>query len=118
MEPAKQEPKPRRNKYQTEEKYQERVRDWESQKPHDPEAKSIGNYMTNKYYAEKILPALLKVIEAKQAERRAILQKDDDSSREIKEKCDKLIKGFKKQHDIELLKHSAQSSNLNLHEGI
>ncbi len=75
--------------------------------------------MTNKYYTEKILSELLKVIEeAKEAERRAILQEDNDSSHGTKGKCDNLAKSFKKQHDIELLKHSAQSPDLNSHKGI
>ncbi len=97
MKPIKQEPKPRRSRYQTEEKYQERVRDWESRKPHDPEIKPKGNSMTNKYYTEKLLPGLLKIInEHKAAGRMAILQEDNDPSHGTKGKCDNLSKSFKK----------------------
>jgi len=72
--------------------------------------------MINKNYMKKILPELLKVInEHKAAERRAILQKNNDSSHEIKGLKDNSVKSFKRNNNIELLKHehSAQSLDLN-----
>ncbi len=60
----------------------------------------------------------LKEIEkAKKAERRIILQKDDDFSYDIKESSLNLTKSFKQKHDMKLLKHSSQSFDLNSHEG-
>ncbi len=62
MKSVKQKLKPRRSKYLTKEKYQRRIRDRESRKPHDSEVKPKGNFVTNKYYTKKILPELLKVV--------------------------------------------------------
>ncbi len=116
MKSVKQKLKPRRSKYSTKEKYQKWILDWESRKPHDSEVKSKENFMINKNYMKKILPELLKVInEHKAAERRAILQKNNDSSHEIKGLKDNSVKSFKRNNNIELLKHehSAQSLDLN-----
>jgi transposase len=77
--------------------------------------------MTNKYYTEKILPELLKVInEHKKAGRRAILQEDNDPSHGTKGLKANLAKSFKRDNNIELLKHGhpAQSPDLNPHEGV
>ena len=116
MKSVKQESKSRRSKYQTKKKYQKRIRDWKARKPHDSKVKSKGNFMINKYYTEKILSELLKIInEHKEAGRRAILQEDNDPSHETKGLKVNLAKSFKQDNNIELLKHghSAQSSDLN-----
>lgn len=118
---AKKEPKPRRSKYLNESDYQKLVREWESRQPHEVEVKPKGNSMTNKYYTEKLLPGLLKVInEHKAAGRRAILQEDNDPSHGTIGRKDSLARSFKRNNNIELLKHghSAQSPDLNSHEGV
>ena len=118
---AKKEPKPRRSKYLTESDYQKLLREWESKQPHDVEVKSKENFMTNKYYMNKLLLGLLKIInEHKAAERRAILQENNDPSHETIGRKDSLARSFKQDNNIELLKHghSAQSLDLNSHEGI
>ena len=75
--------------------------------------------MTNKYYTETLLSIYLKVIQnAQSAERRAILQKNNDFNHETKNTDDNLIRRFKQEHGIELLKHSAQSFDLNSAEEI
>ena len=75
--------------------------------------------MTNKYYTETLLPVYLKVIqEAQAAGRRAILQKNNDPSPETKGTDCNLARRFKQEHNIELLKHSAQSPDLNSTEGV
>ncbi len=77
--------------------------------------------MTNKYYTKKILPKLLKVVnEHKAAGRRAVLHEDNDPSHETKGLKDNLVKSFERNNNIELLKHehSAQSPDLNSHEGV
>ena len=75
--------------------------------------------MTNKYYTETLLPVYLKVIqEAQAAGRRAILQEDNDPSHGTKGTGDNLARRFKQEHNIELLKHSAQSPDLNPSEGV
>ena len=77
--------------------------------------------MTNKYYTKNLLPELLKIInEHKAAERRAILQENNDPSHETIDRKDSLARSFKRNNNIELLKHghSAQSSDLNPHEAV
>ena len=70
--------------------------------------------MTNKYYTKTLLPVYLKVIqEAQTAGRRAILQEDNDPSPETKDTDCNLARKFKQEHNIELLKHPAQSPDLN-----
>ena len=111
--------KSRRSKYLNESDYQKLIREWESKQSHDVEIKSKGNSMTNKYYTDKLLSELLKIInEHKAAERRAILQKNNDPSHETIGRKDSLVRSFKRNNNIELLKHghSAQSPDLNPHE--
>ena len=113
------EPKPRRSKYLQEEDYQKLVREWEARQPHEAEIKPKGNSMTNEYYTRIILPVYLNSIEqAKLAERRALLQEDNDPSHGTRGVKDNLAKSFKKEHNIELFKHPAQSPDLNPSEGV
>lgn len=75
--------------------------------------------MINKYYTNNLLLVYLKEIKkVKQTEKRVILQKDDDFNHDIKKSDDNLTKSFKQKHDMKLLKHSAQSLDLNSHEEI
>ena len=55
--------KPRRRPTtETEEQYEQRVVEWEANKPRDLEVKKAGNSMTQQYYAEHILPHYLNEI--------------------------------------------------------
>ncbi len=75
--------------------------------------------MTNEYYPKTLLPVYLKVIQNAQATgRRAILQENNDPSHGTKNMGDNLARRFKQKHDIELLKHPAQSPDLNSTEGV
>ena len=61
----------------------------------------------------------LKIIQKTQlTERRAILQKNNDSSHETKSTDNNLAKNFKQKHDIKFFKHLTQSSNLNSCEDV
>lgn len=72
-----------------------------------------------KIIPETLLPIYLKVIQdAQSAERRVILQEDNDPSHETKGTDHNLTRKFKQKHGIELLKHSAQSLDLNPAEEI
>ena len=75
--------------------------------------------MTNKYYTEMLVSMYLKVIQnASSAERRAILQKNNDSSHETKDTDDNLTRRFEQKHAIGRLRHSAQSPDLNSAETV
>ena len=75
--------------------------------------------MTNKYYTDNMLPMYLKEIEkVKKAGRRAIFQEDGDPSHDIKGSGDNRARSFKQKHNMKLLKYSAQSPDLNPHEGV
>ena len=75
-------PKPRRSKYQSEEEYIRRVAKWEAKLPHEQVVILRGNAMTQKYYAERILPVYIKAIyEARLRDPiNGILQEDNDPS--------------------------------------
>ena len=116
---VKRKPKSRRSKYRSEEKYQKLVQEWEARKPHDAEVKSKGNLMTNEYYTRVILPIHLESIEqAKLADRRALLQEDNDPSHGTRGIGENLARSFKREHNIELFKHPPQSPDLNPSEGV
>ena len=66
--------------------------------------------MTNRCYTEDLLRVYLKVIQnAQSAGRRAILQEDNDPGHGTKGTADNLAGRFKQEHNIEFLKHPAQS---------
>lgn len=56
-------PKPRRRPTtEPEAECQARLKDWEAQKPHKVDVKPQGNAMTQKYYAERLLPVYIEAI--------------------------------------------------------
>jgi hypothetical protein len=56
--------KPRRRpKAESEDDYQRRLKEWEAQKPHKVEKKVSGNYMTQKYYTERLLPVYINAVQ-------------------------------------------------------
>ena len=48
--------KPRTKKYESEEGFQNRLREWEALLPHEQVVKPKGDAMTQKYYTERLLP--------------------------------------------------------------
>ena len=49
-------PKPRTRKYETNDEFQARLREWEASLPQEQVVKPKGNAMTQKYYTETLLP--------------------------------------------------------------
>ena len=110
--------KPRKSKYETDEQYNQRVKEWEASLPHDVEAKPKGNAMIQIYYTERLLPIHLQSYnEARMIGRKAILQEDNDPSHGTRSK-DNLAKRFKEDNCIDVLIHPAQSPDLNPIEAV
>jgi len=112
-------PHPRKSKFETEEQYRFRVEDWRASLPHISEVKGGGNSMTQKYYAEQVLPKHIETIKRleERHRHRYMLQEDNDGShgtRSLQNPCRRL----KINANLELLLHPAQSPDLNPIEGI
>jgi hypothetical protein len=48
--------RPQRSKYENDEQWNERLKEWEANLPPDVEQEPKGNHITQKYYTEKLLP--------------------------------------------------------------
>jgi hypothetical protein len=75
-------PKPRTRKYESDEEYQARLREWEALLPHEQVMKPKGNGMTQKYYTERLLPVYIEAIsKARLRDSKPwVLQEDNDPS--------------------------------------
>lgn len=110
--------KPRKSKYETDEQYNQRVKEWEASLPHDVEVKPKGNAMTQIYYTARLLPIYLQSYnEARMIGCKAILQEDNDPSHGTRSK-DNLAKRFKEDNCIDILIYPAQSPDLNPIEAV
>ena len=112
---VRQDPKPRRHpKHGNEEEYQQRLREWEANLPKKPDVKVPGNLMTQAYYTDKLLPGYVNAIRDAQIKGRehAILQEDNDPSHGTRS-LNNVAAKLKKDKNIELLKHPANSPDLN-----
>jgi hypothetical protein len=56
-------PKPRTRKYESEEEFQARIREWEAGLPRKQIVKPKGNAMTQKYYTNNLLPVYIDSIQ-------------------------------------------------------
>jgi hypothetical protein len=74
--------KPRKSKYEHKDQFQEHLREWEAQKPHEQIVNSQGNGMTQEYYVKRLLPVYVSVIQHARLRDPEpwILQEDNDSS--------------------------------------
>jgi hypothetical protein len=74
--------KPRKSKYESEEAFADRIREWEASLPRDLEVKPKGNRMKEIYYVEKLLLVYIDAIEYLEAryDKKFILQEDGDPS--------------------------------------
>ena len=109
-------PKPRRRPTtESEEEYKQRVLEWEASKPHPVKAKPKGNSMTQIYYTEKILPKYISVYENLKRKRPGpwVLQEDNDGSHGTRGDKENIARALKRQHNVDLLVHPAQSPDLN-----
>jgi hypothetical protein len=112
-------PKPRRRPTtESEAEYQERLKEWEAQKPHVVEKKVSGNHMTQKYYTERLLPIYIHAVQIQRAYDSSswYLQEDGDPSHGMRKAG--LAQALKDQNYILNIKHPAQSPDLNPIEGI
>lgn len=112
-------PYPHKSSVETEAQYRQKVDDWRASQPHPLEVKGGGNSMTQKYYAEHILPKHIEAIKRleERHKHRYVLQEDNDGShgtRSLRNPCRRL----KINANLELLLHPAQSPDLNPIEGI
>jgi DDE superfamily endonuclease len=112
-------PKPRRSKYEDDNQWQKRLREFEASLPHDVEIKPKGNSMTQKFYVEKVLTEHvehIKWLEAKY-KRKFWFQEDNDPSHGNRS-TDNVVARFKRASELQLLYHCAQSPDLNPIEAI
>jgi transposase len=79
------------------------------------EVKPKGNSMTQIYYIEKILPKYISMYENLKNKRPKswILQEDNDGSHGTQGDKENIARALKRQHNIDLLIHPAQSPDLN-----
>jgi hypothetical protein len=56
-------PKPRTRKYESEEEFQARIREWEASLPREQIVKPRGNGMTQKYYTDTLLPVYVDALQ-------------------------------------------------------
>lgn len=107
-------PKPRRRPTtESEDEYQARLCDWEAQRPHKAEVKAGGNAMTQKYYAERLLPVYIEAIHKARLRDAGpwLFQEDGDPSHGMRKEG--LAYQLKRENWITNLKHPAQSPDLN-----
>lgn len=110
--------KPVKRKYESQEDFEARIREWEASIGHEREVKPKGNAMTQKYYTERLLPVYIKTFEDIRVigPRSWLLQEDGDPSHGMKKKG--LAQALKEKHMIDNLIHPPQSPDLNPIEGI
>jgi transposase len=122
-------PRPRKWKYELQEDFNNRLREWEATIPPKKEVKPKGNAMTQEYYSQRLLPiyiGIIKDLKAQYPEKTWILQEDGDPSHGIKsrkaklggDKLDSLCTKLRKENGIISLIHPPQSPDLNPIEGI
>ena len=112
-------PYPRKSSVETEAEYRQKVEDWRASQPHIPEVKGGGNSMTQKYYAEHVLPKHIEAVQClEQRYRRKIwLQEDNDRSHGTRSTNNPAWR-LKNASRIWILRHPAQSPDLNPIESI
>jgi len=110
--------KPRKGKHESKESHQQRVTEWEANKPPGCEIQKKGAGLTTKHYCEHILPHYIQATQRLQRlYGRALLQEDNDRAHGTKTHSN-LAYQTKQKAGIELNKKPAQSPDLNASEGI
>jgi hypothetical protein len=105
---------PRKSSVQTLEEYQQVIDEWTKEQSAGIEIRPKGNAMTQKFYAENILPQYIEQIQALEAhyKRRFWLQEDGDPSHGNRS-SNNLCARLKHDADLQLLIHPPQSPDLN-----
>jgi hypothetical protein len=111
-------PKPRTRKYESDEEFQARMREWEALLPHEQVVKPKGNAMTQKYYTERLLPVYTHAIQMARLRdpQPWVFQEDNDPSHGTSKRG--LATCFKEANWIDSLIHPPQSPDLNPMEGV
>jgi hypothetical protein len=120
--------KPRKRQTETEEQFQQRLADWKAEFPHPVETKRTGNSMTQKYYAENVLPFLIQRVQEGRRDQRGsfgadipgpaeprLLEDNDGSHRKDSSNIASDLKFF---NWVESIDHPSQSPDLNVQEPI
>lgn len=113
--------KPRTRKYEPEEEFQARIREWEALLPHEQVVKPKGNGMTQKYYSERLLPVYIKALSNARLKdpKSWVLQEDNDPSHgNGPRSLYGLAAKLKDDNWVPCLTHPPQSPDLNPIEGI
>ena len=110
--------KPRKTKYQTDSEYEAQVQEWERNQP-EGEVIPKGNAMSQAFYAKEVLPIHIQEIQRlqKRYNRKIRLQEDGDPSHGNKS-MDNPCARLKRDADLYILVHPAQSPDLNPIEAI
>ena len=108
--------KPRQTMYQTDEQYKEVLKAWETSQITQPDGEIIpkGNSMSQAFYVKEILPQYIEQIQAleNRYHKRFYLQEDGDPSHGNKS-TDNPCARMKRDADLQILVHPAQSPDLN-----
>ncbi|KAF6223169.1 hypothetical protein HO173_013244 [Letharia columbiana] len=112
---------PKQRKSETEEQFlrSERYLEWLAAEPHDVEVQPKENSITQIFYTKKILPSHLKEMQEveRKTGKKCVLQKDNNPSHGTQSAVN-YAREYKRKHNIETLKHPAQSPDLNPIEAV
>ncbi|KAF1965478.1 hypothetical protein BU23DRAFT_561027 [Bimuria novae-zelandiae CBS 107.79] len=114
--------RPRKYKYETWQKYKERLTEWELKCPPAIKGDVGGHHMTQEYYTEHILPSYIDAVQqarigATIEQREWLLQEDNDPSHGTKS-FNNVSRKLKDVNWICTLLHPGQSPDLNPQEGV
>ena len=115
-------PKPRTRKYETNDEFQARLREWEASLPREQVVKPKGNAMTQKYYTETLLPVYSEALHRARLEwpngelKPWLFQEDGDPSHRKKKRG--MAQVYLESNWIPTLVHPPQSPDLNPTEGV
>lgn len=114
--------KPRKRKSESDEEFQDRLKEWDATAPHPVEVKPQGNSMTQKYYTDRLLPVYINAIQNASAREDLpwILQEDNDQSHGHRPPVGQTVSLAQKTREeagIRTFIHPPQSPDLNPIEG-
>ena len=122
LKPPKPPPKPRKSKYQTQEEYDEEVKEWEAKKHPKLKTESGGHHMTQDCYTKNLLPHYIKMVQSSRLHNTLedihwLLQEDGDPSHGTKS-VNNIAEDLRQVNWIAVIIHPAQSPDLNPIEGV
>lgn len=118
LKPPKPPRKPRKSKYETQEQYDKRVKQWEATRPPPLEVVGSGHHMTQDYYTKHILPTYIQALHQARCDDATLawfLMEDGDPSHGNKS-TDNVAEDARRANWIAVILHPAQSPDLNPQE--